>query len=350
MKDITYSEWMLPMRQQQISVVALLTASLYVIFSVLETYYLFQPEDLPLIRFFHLYTMPPALIGISYLAYTKKYPNFLFITLMIAPIYANTGLYIILYNNPDLSVIYFAEVSLSIFWTFTISGLNLKQSIFTATVVVLITLFYLYIVNPYNMTDTIVSVFWVFASFSFGLIGAILLNGYTKKIYNNFIELQIISITDKLTGLYNRTFMDENFKMKLYDTQNDNITISIIMIDIDDFKEINDSYGHHIGDATLVQTAHIINNYADDNNIVIRWGGEEFLIISIDTNEQKTHKMCEEICKEIELYKFSIIEKSTISIGYSLSKDMDTFDLILNRADAALYMAKQNGKNRVESL
>jgi len=348
MKNITYNKWILPMRQQQISVVSLLTALLYVIASIIDGY-LVSKESLPILRFFHLYTIVPSLLSISYLAYTEKYPKLLIFLVMIAPIYAAFGNIIIMYYI-DASVIYFSEIFLIIFWIFTVSGLNLKEASFSAFVVILMTSIYLYLLNPYDTTDTVMSLFWILASTSFGLIAAILLNTYSREIYSNFIELQTISKTDKLTGLYNRVFVDKDFKVKLHFTQKNNIMISMIMIDIDDFKEINDTYGHHIGDDTLVQISHLINNYSDDNNIVIRWGGEEFLIIKIDTNKEKTRDTCEAIRKDIESHKFSTIESSTVSIGYSLSKDMDTFDLILDRADAALYTAKKNGKNRVESL
>ncbi len=346
MKDITYNEWITPMRQKQIAVVALLTAVLYLISSVIDSYLISQ-EILPFANFFHLYTVPISLLIVSYLANQNKYPKLIIVFMMLAPVYASFGNIYLSYTGT--TSIHFVEVSLIIFWVFTVSGLNLKESIVTTLIVAVMSVLYLYLFNPYNREDTAMLMFWMLASFSFGLVVAVLIDKYLKEIYRNFIELKTLSTTDILTGLYNRAFVDEAFKAKLLFTQK-KVRVSIMMIDIDDFKKINDNNGHHIGDIALVKIASIIKKYTNEFNIAIRWGGEEFILIMIDTDEKKTAKLCESIRREIDETQFDIIDKATVSIGYSLYKYLDSFDFVLSRADNALYTAKNNGKNRVESL
>jgi len=172
----------------------------------------------------------------------------------------------------------------------------------------------------------------------------------TLKLINMQEKLKKLVNIDQLTGLYNRRYFYDTVENIINLAKREGKKLSVLMIDIDNFKKINDTYGHHVGDSTLFQVASIIKKYSNDKNIAIRWGGEEFIIISIDTNKEKTTQMCEDIRKDIDNEVFNIIEKATVSIGCSLSKDIDTFDLIIKRADAALYTAKHNGKNRVEYL
>ena len=167
---------------------------------------------------------------------------------------------------------------------------------------------------------------------------------YELKKYNQ--KLQTLSITDKLTGIYNRVKLDEMLihKKNVYDRYKR--VFSVIMLDIDDFKKVNDNYGHQVGDKVLkeISTIAMINKRKSD--MLGRWGGEEFLIICPDTALQGAVALAEKIRREIENHDFGI-KKLTASFGVSEYIDNDSVEKLIKRADDALYEAKRDGKNKV---
>ncbi|GAB6074801.1 sensor domain-containing diguanylate cyclase [Nautilia lithotrophica] len=157
---------------------------------------------------------------------------------------------------------------------------------------------------------------------------------------------------DGLTEIFNRRFLEEKAKELFLQYKVSKTQVGILMLDIDDFKKINDTYGHDIGDLVLIALADTIKQIIRKNDIFIRYGGEEFIIILPNSNIENTYKIAEKIRREIEKIKIDIGQKHlefTISIGVSEIRDNDTsiFDAI-KRADINLYKAKRNGKNRVE--
>ena len=166
------------------------------------------------------------------------------------------------------------------------------------------------------------------------------INDYSTKAYQ-----------DGLTKVFNRNFLEEKqheifLKYKLSQTP-----LGIIMLDIDNFKQINDTYGHDIGDLVLVTLAKTIKHLLRKNDIFIRYGGEEFLILLDDTELEDTYLIAEKIRKAIENTKVHTPNgdiKFTISLGITTLKEEDNslFDAI-KRADENLYKAKKSGKNRV---
>jgi diguanylate cyclase (GGDEF)-like protein len=122
------------------------------------------------------------------------------------------------------------------------------------------------------------------------------------------------------------------------------------MVDIDDFKRINDTCGHIAGDRILVELTRLIQRNIRKVDILGRWGGEEFLIILPDCNIKSGRSVAEKIRKTIETHQFDIEESLTCSFGVSEFEADRKIEKIVARADAALYIAKSHGKNRVESL
>jgi|GEM_PF-2322768 len=160
------------------------------------------------------------------------------------------------------------------------------------------------------------------------------------------------SLTDDLTGLFNRRAFAVNSNRELAFSVQSKSDFSVIIIDIDDFKLINDRYGHSIGDDVLVQICQIIKKYIGDSDSVYRWGGEEFVVLMPVTGLFEANKVANKIVSKIAKHTFNVDEslllKSTVSIGLaqwvhgeSIVKDT------LNRADKALYKAKALGKNAV---
>ncbi|MGS2717457.1 diguanylate cyclase [Eionea flava] len=161
-------------------------------------------------------------------------------------------------------------------------------------------------------------------------------------------RIEQLSITDKLTGLYNRFKLDSALAFELYRVNRTQEKISIAMIDIDFFKDINDNYGHIIGDKILVHIANIIKQSSRSLDVVGRWGGEEFFIILPSTDLDGAYALASKICKNIEDSVFDDITV-TASIGvasFHLGEQAEDF---IKRADDALYSAKHKGRNRVES-
>jgi len=124
------------------------------------------------------------------------------------------------------------------------------------------------------------------------------------------------------------------------------VDFSIIMIDIDNFKCINDDYGHDVGDKTLAHIAKILKDNVRITDIVARWGGEEFIIVCEHTNRKKSYIVAENIRKRIEKENFKEIGKQTISLGLTQFTNEDSIDSIFKRVDKALYKAKKEGKNK----
>jgi diguanylate cyclase (GGDEF)-like protein len=172
----------------------------------------------------------------------------------------------------------------------------------------------------------------------------------TKELDEKNKELLKLSVTDKLTGLYNRVKLDESmieqYSLALrYDTP-----FSIILLDIDFFKQVNDIYGHKIGDDVLVEIARVLNGNVRKTDILGRWGGEEFLIICAQTTQNEALNLAQKINQAVAKHPFSTYEKQvTVSIGVcGYEKGLDVEKMLLY-ADEALYSAKENGRNRVQA-
>ena len=119
------------------------------------------------------------------------------------------------------------------------------------------------------------------------------------------------------------------------------------MLDIDHFKSVNDTYGHEVGDKTLIDLAKILKQHSRATDIVGRWGGEEFIIILPHTDLSAAIEYADMLRVKIEDFTFEVIDKITASFGVSSFIDEDTSKSIVKRADDALYDAKHSGRNRV---
>jgi diguanylate cyclase (GGDEF)-like protein/PAS domain S-box-containing protein len=162
--------------------------------------------------------------------------------------------------------------------------------------------------------------------------------------------IEEISITDQLTGLFNRRKIEEVFEQQIQRASRYNEVFGVVVLDIDHFKSVNDTYGHDVGDMTIVDIANLLKTSVRNTDIVGRWGGEEFVVITINTNLQDTLNLCEKIRTQIETHTFKVIEHKTASFGVSSYKQSDTQNSLIKRADEALYKAKESGRNCVVSL
>lgn len=167
----------------------------------------------------------------------------------------------------------------------------------------------------------------------------------TKEKLENLLQI------DFLTGLYNRRFLIEKLEASIEKFEKANTVFAVFMLDIDFFKHINDKYGHDCGDFALKETACIFKKCLQDNGYAARWGGEEFLVLLPQSDEQFAVNMAENIRQEIENYKFlcdDLEMKITLTIGVAVYDYWMSVDEIVKHADIAVYAGKQNGRNRVE--
>ncbi len=164
-------------------------------------------------------------------------------------------------------------------------------------------------------------------------------------------ELYYLSITDRLTGIYNRSYILDYFRNEYTRSLRYHFNLSCILFDIDDFKLVNDRYGHLIGDFVLKSCVeHVIENIRE-SDVFGRYGGEEFLIILPNTSMESARIAAEKIRTNLEKAVFKnngISVKITISLGISdiINDKPETNDKAISNADLAMYEAKKNGKNR----
>jgi diguanylate cyclase (GGDEF)-like protein/PAS domain S-box-containing protein len=159
-------------------------------------------------------------------------------------------------------------------------------------------------------------------------------------------ELRILATTDSLTCLLNRTRFDELSKREISFAIRYETAFSLILFDIDLFKEVNDQHGHDVGDNVLVNIAKIGMDILRDTDIFIRWGGDEFLIIGPQTNEIEAQILTQRLQDRIRTHRF-LCGEVTISGGIAQYQANESIDQVIKRADNALYQAKREGRNRI---
>ena len=169
------------------------------------------------------------------------------------------------------------------------------------------------------------------------------------NLENENISLEQLASFDPLTHLLNRRSMNSYLEESCYRVKKKRGKFSIIMADIDDFKKINDTYGHAVGDMVLVEVASTIIKEARDEDCVCRWGGEEILILVRSGMEQAKNvawRICRGVAgKTLEVKDESI--KVTMTLGVAEYRDDETIDEVVGRADKRMYDGKLRGKNRV---
>ena len=175
----------------------------------------------------------------------------------------------------------------------------------------------------------------------------------TRELEFAHTEMQRLATTDHLTGLYNRIKLNEVFEHELARLNRYPEPLSIILLDIDRFKSINDQYGHAAGDAVLVQIARVLHGRVRVSDCLGRWGGEEFLIICPHTTLSDAHSLADDLRDAIAVRSKEVIEtidtEITASFGVAEWCSHDNRESLMERADNALYAAKHGGRNRVRT-
>jgi diguanylate cyclase (GGDEF)-like protein len=165
-------------------------------------------------------------------------------------------------------------------------------------------------------------------------------------------EIQQLAVRDGLTGLHNYRYFRQQIDRIVQQARRYGSPLSMLMIDLDNFKTYNDSYGHLRGDMILKEIAALLLAHTRASDLVARYGGEEFAVLLPETGEEHAHSVGEKIRQVIEEHPFALaageLPKSlTISVGVASSSAEPSADSLIQKADVALYRAKEAGKNRV---
>jgi diguanylate cyclase (GGDEF)-like protein len=160
-------------------------------------------------------------------------------------------------------------------------------------------------------------------------------------------KIKRLSEEDYLTKLHNRRKIHEILENEISRSKRYNSTFAVILLDIDNFKITNDKFGHNAGDQVLVQITDIIRKTIRESDIASRWGGEEFLVFCPHTNNDGAFSLAEKLRNNIEKKEFGEAGYKTSSFGVAQIEHADTVQSLVQRADEALYSAKNSGKNMV---
>ena len=215
-------------------------------------------------------------------------------------------------------------------------------------------------VVPINIAQEMV-VFFIYAIVLFGCNILVLevisakkaLKDKSELLKGNLQKIEIESITDPLTGIGNRRYLQKILKSQMSMVErSDQYFFSISMIDIDHFKDVNDKFGHDMGDKVLQKLCGILNYALRESDTFGRFGGEEFIVISPLTHAKQTVEFAERmrILVQNTIFDKKLNLYITISIGVTVYKDSEALDTILKRVDEALYEAKNKGRNQVVIL
>ena len=178
---------------------------------------------------------------------------------------------------------------------------------------------------------------------------------YQDNLRNDLEQSVNLAAKDGLTGLFNRRYFDIHLKQMIEKANKESVKLYLLMCDLDNFKHVNDTYGHQAGDKILTIVSRILKNTIRVTDLIARFGGEEFTILLTDIDISKAIETAERVRVKIEYMDFYIEDqieplKKTISIGVTEYKKEESIESFIERADKAMYEAKTTGKNKVVKL
>lgn len=172
---------------------------------------------------------------------------------------------------------------------------------------------------------------------------------FKRQLTTHQSKLELAAVTDTLTGLLNRSWLEKEMaKAESYHKRTGK-DVSMLIIDIDKFKYINDTFGHAAGDIVLKRMGHYLKTRFRPTDAIFRVGGEEFIVILYDTNLQQAEAIANTLVDKVQSLSLYESHQVTISVGIACLQDQETTELWMNRADKKLYQAKQEGRNQIAS-
>jgi diguanylate cyclase (GGDEF)-like protein len=175
-----------------------------------------------------------------------------------------------------------------------------------------------------------------------------------KAIINSAVREKLFeqqAYVDALTGVYNRHWMHNAFPRTIQRCMRNKTPFGVMVLDIDHFKKINDAHGHLAGDAALKSIARCVQDNLRPQDLLVRYGGEEFAVLLAETNQTDAMMVAERLRSSVEglaICARDVVIRATLSIGITMTQDQGDLEHLIHEADQALYLAKQNGRNRIE--
>ncbi len=281
----------------------------------------------------------------------KKIKNFkvlAFIVTVYEVIAILLFLYILdLYDSPDY-LIQLMGVMIIIVAIFIIPNVWLNTLIVATLVAAAFIFFSIFEIEGISSMQIWASVFYLIAQIALCSLFTFCFKRYQ---YGEFLaknELRSIYSTDTLTKVGNRRKLEDEAEKWMEFCIRHNLQLSLVLIDIDNLKTINDEYGHLAGDSILYETAQVMRSQLRKNDVCVRWGGDEFVLLLPYTDVDEAMKLSERIRVSIANLKINDKVATTCSFGITSMRRGDNLDQILHRADSSMYLAKEHGKNRVE--
>ncbi len=198
-------------------------------------------------------------------------------------------------------------------------------------------------------TDLTAAVMYSIVFIVFTSLSSYWLHYYKRMQFLKNKELKVIATRDTLTGIFNRLKFNEELDKWLHHARRYKTALSLIMFDFDDFKHVNDTFGHLAGDKVISGVAGLVQGKIRDTDVFARWGGEEFVILMPNTEDNEARKLAFRLQSAIGDLVFPEVGSVTCSFGVVMLNERDTVDTLMSRADQLLYTAKQKGKNIVVS-
>lgn len=182
-------------------------------------------------------------------------------------------------------------------------------------------------------------------------VGAMFAMLFKRYQYREFVaktELERIYSTDPLTKIGNRVKLEEEAEKWLACCEKDNLPLSMVLMDVDNLKVINDSHGHLVGDTVLYETAQILRANLRENDVCVRWGGDEFVLLLPCVGAEKARQLAMRIRDAVSDYEFSARIDVSCSFGIAQMKRGQSLEQLIWQADKSMYRAKEKGKNTIE--
>jgi diguanylate cyclase (GGDEF)-like protein len=341
-----FDHWYRQAKIPQIRYVAFLTMALYLIYAAIEQN---VTSEQVLARFIvHGLMVPGALLAVGVLSFQPSRQRTMFTILTVAPVCTAAANLHFNFGTP-LFVHFAPEIYLNLMWTFAVSGLTLRQALTTASASVLVILV---VTLDHSLEPGMqrLHLIWILASFSFGLLSAFLLERAHKRMFLHQDRLALSASLDGLTGLWNRSRMERFLVEEIARANRYGTPFSVVLIDIDHFKSVNDTHGHAVGDSVLRQFATLLRDSVRVLDKVGRLGGEEFLIVLPENDAAQAKQAVQALQQRINGFAFDRVQRKTASFGIAEYRPGESLDSLLERADQAMYRAKASGRDRIEAL
>ena len=337
-----FNAWDQGRRRKQIAQVCSLTGLLYLIFAVIPKPWA-TPEAEAVMRVLYPLAIAPGLLGIALLSVKPRFAG------LIEPLLAaHTVLAAACHVYINSKLVEFepllAEAYLMLVWTFIISGLSPRYALLSAFSSLLI--FSVYACFALEGSPLFyIHFFWLSCSFLFGMVGANIYDRARRAEFATQLAYRELALTDPLTKCFNRNELDRRLAIEIPRAEREQQSFSVLMLDLDKFKLVNDSHGHDAGDRVLETTASIIRQSIRKSDTLIRWGGEEFLLLTLNQTADQAMGMAEKLRLLIQTHQYDNQLNLTVSIGVTIYYPGDQQTDLINRADRGLYLAKSEGRN-----